>query len=58
MIKEKLMNIMFNQRCINCKGFVFVINFHIVDQSKVEGLIVCPECKIKQKSYFLLKSIR
>ncbi len=56
MLKEKLVNIMYNQRCISCKGFVFLVNFEVVGRESISGMIVCPECKTNEDCVFYLNT--
>lgn len=56
MLKEKLMDIMFYQRCITCKDFVFLINFRVEEKGRVSGTIACPECRKNSAVYFIIKN--
>lgn len=55
MLKEKLLDIMFEQRCVGCKGFVFLINFEVQKDHRINGTIVCPECRKKSVVSFIIK---
>lgn len=37
----------FKQRCIRCKGFVFLIHTEKVNEKMIEGVITCPDCQKK-----------
>lgn len=47
-VQGKLNAILFYQRCIKCRGFIFLMNFTLVD-TKIECMIICPDCKLKDK---------
>lgn len=56
MLQEELMDNMFNQRCVSCKGFVFLINFKVEEKGRISGMIACPECRKSGTAYFIIKN--
>lgn len=52
--KKMLLNVMFEQRCIRCKGFVFLVHSRKISNNKFYGLIICPDCKTENKSSFYI----
>lgn len=51
-IEKRFLDVVFKQRCVSCKGFVFLVNTEEVCEKKVEGIIICPDCKTKSKMCF------
>lgn len=53
-IEKSLLNVVFKQRCIRCKGFVFLIHTEKVNEKMIEGVITCPDCRVKNTAHFYL----
>ena len=53
-VEKSLRDVVFRQRCIRCKGFVFLIHTVQVNEKKIEGVITCPDCRLKNTAYFYL----
>ena len=54
MLKEQILDVMFRQRCKECNGFVFLIDYK-VQGNKVGGTTECASCLKQNTIRFYLK---
>ena len=53
MLKEQILDVMFRQRCKDCKGFIFLLDYEVTD-NQVSGTAECPECESHTHIYFVI----
>lgn len=53
MINEEILDVMFKQRCADCKGFIFLLEYEVKD-NQLSGTAECPECESHTHIYFYI----